>query len=287
MPTKKTIISIDRFQVFVECHGFDPSRASVVLVNGALATTTSFRQMTRFLREHFNVVLYDLPHSGQSRPHNTGLGMLSKEDEVGILTSLIDRFSINHVVSISWGGVANLLALSTRPSSLRSAVVGSFSPMMNKPMLEYVQGAKDFLEAGKYSQAAHLLNNTVGKHLPRLLKLYNHRYLTHRDESEAAQIRFHVDQILALDVNSYLENLKEIRVPVLFINGELDEYTSVADVRAMQNYIQDCDFVTVPNAGHFLEIENRAASDRVQQLVLDFLCHGKGSVPKEPSEGLV
>lgn len=279
MQVSQSVVSVDRFQVFVEHFKSDSSKPSVILVNGALATIASFRQMARSLTDHFNVLLYDLPHSGQSREHNAKLGLLSKDDEVAVLLGLIEQFCIHHVVSVSWGGVANLLALGKRPSGVRSAVVGSFSPTLNGPMRDYVDGARVLIDAKQYSKAAHLLNDTVGKHLPRLLKLYNYRYLTRIEEPEMTQIRFHVDQILGLDIASHRERLKAIEVPVLFINGELDAYTPASDVRAMTGFLRDCAFVTIPGAGHFLEVENRAASIRVQQTVLEFLRHGRS----EPS----
>ncbi|MEY4560733.1 MAG: hypothetical protein RLZZ618_10 [Pseudomonadota bacterium] len=268
------VIAVDRYKVFVELHGECTDRETVILVNGALATTTSFRQVTRFLRHHFNVVLYDLPYAGQSRAHNPGISTLSKEDEVVILLALIEHYAVEHVMSMSWGGVAALLAVSHRPPSVRSAAIGSFSPLMNGPMRNYVSRASELLAERRYADAAALLNNTVGQHLPRLLKMVNHRHISGLDESEFQQVHFHVKQVLELDVAAYVKQLARIEVPVLFVNGEIDEYTAVSDVRSMSQHIPHCRFAMVPGAGHFLELESRRASDIVQALVLEFLTQG-------------
>lgn len=271
MQAKTSIVSAGKFKLYVERHGDDADRETVILVNGALATTVSFRQAAKFLGEHYNVVLYDLPYAGQSRVHNAFRGLVTKDDEVDILVSLIDQFSVNHMISVSWGGIAALLAMSRRPRSLRSGVVNSFSPMMNGPMLDYVLRGKDHVDAGRYLDAANLLNSTVGKYLPRLLKVFNQRYLLSLDDAEVAQVRFHADQVLALNVAEYCDRLADIAVPVLFINGELDEYTSASDVRSIGDHVRHARFASVPEAGHFLELENRDICEQVRALVMAFL----------------
>lgn len=271
MTTRTEIVQTHGFNVYVERHGTDANRPTVLLVNGALSTTTSFRQTTRYLSEHFNVVLYDLPYAGQSRKHNGQLGLLTKDDEVNILCTLLDRYQAKHLMSMSWGGVAALLALSRRPASVRSAAIGSFSPTMNSAMLTYVLGAKAHLEAKNYVAGSELLNNTVGKYLPRLLKLYNRHFLSTLEVSEYAQAFFHIEQIVGLDVQRYVDRLRQIDVPVAFVNGELDEYTSPADVRSLRQCVARSSFVSIPGAGHFLELENKVAAARVRDEVFAFL----------------
>jgi rhamnosyltransferase subunit A len=288
MQKSSDIVDAAGFATYVEQHGADPARPTVILVNGALATTTSFRQTTRYLGEFFNVVLYDLPYAGQSKKHNKDIGLVTKDDEVEILAALIERYQVNHVISMSWGGVAAVLALSRQPPSVRSAVVASFSPVMNEAMLDYVVRAKQALDAGQLSQGADLLNNTVGKFLPRLLKLYNYRFLVTLDEPEYVQINFHIQQILGLEIQRYLQQLARITVPVLFLNGEKDEYTSPADVRLLADPLKSSRFATIPDAGHFLELESRTAYEQVRQQVCGFLCPGltvQASTPIELSLG--
>jgi pimeloyl-ACP methyl ester carboxylesterase len=267
------VVTVGKHRVAVQRIGNDPNHDNVILVNGALATTKSFRQVARSLCDDFNMLMYDLPYSGMSRPHNDSVGVLTKDDEAQILTDLIARYDVRHVCSMSWGGVANLLALSTRPKSVRNAIVASFSPRMNPAMREYVEGASRFLAADQVDQAADLLNRTVGRYLPRLLKLANHKHIVGLEKSELAQVHFHVRQLLALDVDAYLDKLSSIDVPVLFLNGREDAYTTEADVREFQTRIRDCHFASIPDAGHFLELEGRTIGERVRQVSLTFLRH--------------
>jgi rhamnosyltransferase subunit A len=260
-------------KVYVEHHRFDPSFETVILINGALATTTSFSQTVKYLKEHFNVVLFDLPYAGQSKEHNPVVEgeHLTKDDEVDILCHLMDRFRPDYLISISWGGVAALLALARGRSSVKRAVIGSFSPVLNAPMLDYINRAQSLLERSDRHGAAELLNSTVGKYLPRLLKLYNYRYLSGLPVEDCGQVAFHISQILALDSANYVEKLSSIRIPLLFVNGELDEYTSAQDVRALSHYIPHSEFVTVNKAGHFLDLEGKHSWGEVRRITNGFL----------------
>jgi len=273
MEVVNTIENVNgRFNLHVEHHIFDERFDTVILVNGALATTTSFRQTVKYLKSRFNVLLYDLPYSGQSRQHNTNDEQpLTKDDEVDILSELIERFRPSHLISISWGGVAALLALARSPRSVKKAVIGSFSPVLNDPMLDYIGRAQSFLQHHDQAGAANLLNSTVGKYLPRLLKLYNHRYLASLPVEDCARVAFHIRQILLLDADNYIEKLSAVRIPVLFVNGELDEYTAAADVRPLSRHIRRSEFVTIADTGHFLDLESGRAWNEISKLVNGFL----------------
>lgn len=137
MRRESLLVSVCKgLRVHVERVGQDPGRSTVMLVNGAMATTASFARTCKCLAEHFNVVLFDLPFAGQSRQHNPQRGLITKDDEVEILLALIERFEVNHLVSASWGGISTLLALSRNPRGIRSSVVMAFAPGLNQAMLD-------------------------------------------------------------------------------------------------------------------------------------------------------
>jgi rhamnosyltransferase subunit A len=257
--------------VHVERHVEGHGREVVILVNGALSTMESFRQTVKYLAPNFDVVLYDLPYYGKSSVHNPGGDLLSSADEVRILRGLIDRYQVDHIASISWGGVATLLALCERPASIRTATIASFSPLINPAMRAYITAAQQHLEAGNYSDAATLLNDTVGRYLPRLLRMYNHRYISNLTPSQYRQTIFHIRQMRSLPVQEYLERMRRIDVPVLFINGGLDDYTTTEDIRSMATYVAGARFETVPEAGHFLELEGKRNWERMRHVVTAFM----------------
>ncbi|MNI68024.1 Rhamnosyltransferase 1 subunit A [compost metagenome] len=64
---------------------------------------------------------------------------------------------------------------------------------------------------------------------------------------------------------------KKIDVPVLFLNGEWDEYTSADDARLFGNHVQHATFSTVEATGHFLDMEHKAACRDSRNALLGFL----------------
>ena len=271
MSVEKIIVRVfDTLNVHVERHLFHDDADSVILVNGALATTASFGQTIKYLGERYNVVCFDLPYAGQSRQHNPGQFLLTKDDEVAILLELIHRFRPKFLYSVSWGGLAALLALARGASSVQRAVIGSFSPFLNAAMMDYVTTAREHLHRDDKNAAAELLNNTVGQNLPGVLKSMNYRYLINLPEEERAQIKFHIDQILALRPDEYLPTLSNIRCEIKFINGTLDRHTPSDDIQKMANYIRHAQFSAIADTGHFLELEGRAQKAAVRGEIMAF-----------------
>ena len=264
-----------KYAIYVERIGNDPRRKTVLLVNGAMSTTVSFARTSRCLSQYFNVVMFDLPFAGRSRQHNPSQMLVTKEDEVQILLELINRFGVNHLVSASWGGISSLLALSHNPAPIESSVVMAFSPGLNQAMLEYVQRAQEMIDLDDKSAIGHLLNETVGKHLPPRLKASNHRHMASLASAEYIQARFHINQVMLLGNGNYLSRLNRIDSHVHFINGLWDEYTTVQDARGFRQHLRNCSFSSLEGVGHFLDLESRTAAERVHRVLLDHLLVGQ------------
>lgn len=159
MRPETAIIEIHgQYRIHTEFYGNPSAQQTIILVNGSLSTTASFAQTVKYLQPHCNVVLYDQPYAGQSKPHNENRTPISKECEARILLELIERFRADVVMSFSWGGVATLLALAQRPGRIRRAVVNSFSPQLNPAMLDYLHRGLDYLAACDRTQVGNLVN---------------------------------------------------------------------------------------------------------------------------------
>lgn len=261
------------YAVYVERIGNDPHKKTVLLVNGAMSTTASFARTSRCLAQYFNVVMFDLPFAGRSRPHNPAQMLVTKDDEIQILLKLVNHFEVNHLVSASWGGISTLLALSHNPPSIESSVVMAFAPSLNRAMLEYVERAQRLIDLDDKSAIGHLLNETVGKHLPPRLKASNHQHMASLASAEYDQARFHINQVMLLGNGNYLNRLNEIDSHVHFINGLWDEYTTAQDARGFRRHLSSCSFSSLEGVGHFLDLESRTAADHVHRALLrQLLC---------------
>jgi rhamnosyltransferase subunit A len=138
-------------------------------------------------------------------------------------------------------------------------------------MYTYMVNARRFLCDQDIPGGAQLLNSTVGKYLPRLLKVHNYQYLLSMVQGNEQQIMFHIDQIFELDQSKYIDHFTAIDVPVLFVNGALDEYTTTNDVRSLATHIKYSQFAVIPDAGHFLDLESsqaRRAAGEIERVFL-------------------
>jgi rhamnosyltransferase subunit A len=264
-----------KYSIYFEYYKKEGANKTAIMVNGALATTTSFSQSIRNLKDHVNIALFDLPFAGRSREHNTNTSsVLSKDDEVEILLYLIAHFEVNFMISASWGGVSSLLSLARRPPTIEKAVILSFSPVINDAMYSYMVNARSFLCNQDIPGGAQLLNSTVGKYLPRLLKAHNYKYLLSMVQGNEQQIMFHIDQIFQLDQSNYIDHFAAIDIPVLFVNGARDEYTTTEDVRSLATHIKYSQFAVIPDAGHFLDLESSQARRAAGEIERSFLFGG-------------
>ncbi len=260
-----------QFRVYTEFYRADAAEKTIILVNGSLATTASFAQTVRNLHPQFNVVLYDQPYAGKSKPHNVNATPLTKEAEGQILLELVDHFNAEHIMSFSWGGAAALVALAQRPQRIEKAVISSFSPIVNEHMRDYLERGVLHLSAHARYEVGNLVNDTIGKHLPPLFKRFNYRHVSSLETHEYDQMHFHINHVLNLDQNEYLNAAKNINVPVLFMNGEWDEYTAPADARLFERVVKDSTFTTIRATGHFLDMEHKAACRDSRFALLDYL----------------
>jgi rhamnosyltransferase subunit A len=258
-----------KHNIYLEHYKRDEFAKTIILVNGAFATTTSFSQTVRYLRDKVNVVLFDLPYAGRSKEHNDN-SIVTKEDEVAILDYLIDHFKVNYLLSVSWGGVSSLLSLARRPATIEKAIIASFSPVINPAMRDYMSGARDFLAAGDAANAALLLNNTVGRYLSSLVKSHNFNYLLQSVKGNEEQLIFHINQIFEFDQMQYMQQFSSIEIPVLFLNGELDEYTTADDAKLLAEHIAESEFTVVEKAGHFLDLESRQLWRTVSGIIREY-----------------
>ena len=260
-----------QYRVYTEFYRADAAEKTIILVNGSMATTASFAQTVKNLHPQFNVVAYDQPYAGKSKIHNRHEKPLTKDTEGQILLELIDHFAAEHVLSFSWGGAATLVALSQRPRRIEKAVISSFSPVINEPMRDYLERGSHYLGSRDGDRVGHLVNSTIGKHLPSLFKRFNYRHVSNLAEHEYGQMHFHINDVLSSDRQCYLRAAEKIDIPVLFMNGEWDEYTCADGARVFGNHVKHSSFSTLQATGHFLDMEHKSACQDSRNALLGFL----------------
>ena len=104
-----------------------------------------------------------------------------------------------------------------------------------------------------------------------MFKRFNYRHVSSLDTHEYAQMHFHIHQVLDHDLEKALSAAQAIDIPVLFINGEWDEYTTIADARQFSRHVRNSHFSEIRSAGHFLDMENKSACRDTRAALLGFL----------------
>lgn len=260
-----------RHNIHTEFYYNPAASQTILLVNGSLSTTSAFAQTLKYLLSKFNVVLFDQPYAGGSKAHNDHSHPLTSEEEAAILLGLIEHFQASLLMSFSWGGLPCLLALAQRPPLIKKAVIASLTPRINAPMRDYLQQGLQLFANNEREQIASLVNDSLGRHLPTLFKRYNHRHIRNLDEHEYAQMLFNIQRVLQADNLCYTKPCRNIEIPLLFINGQLDTHTSPADALGFADLVKNSQFRTLADAGHFLDMEHRNAWKQMRHELLEFL----------------
>ncbi|SDT96544.1 Pimeloyl-ACP methyl ester carboxylesterase [Pseudomonas pohangensis] len=278
MRAHTAILEINRqYKIHTEFYYNPAASQTILLVNGSLSTTAAFAQTLKYLLGQFNVVLYDQPYAGGSKAHNNHSQPLKSEEEAAILLSLIEHFQASLLMSFSWGGLPCLLALAQRPPLIEKAVIASFTPRINAAMRDYLQQGLQLFANNERDKIASLVNDNLGQHLPTLFKRYNHRHISSLDEHEYAQMLFNIQRVLQADNLCYTRPCRNIEIPLLFINGQRDIHTSPADALGFADLVQNSQFRTLADAGHFLDMEHRQAWKQMRHELLSFLSPASGT----------
>jgi rhamnosyltransferase subunit A len=261
------------------------SRGAILLINGAIATMATTRWAEKGLRE-YDLIGFDFPNMGASGALNPGIGVLSKEQEARIVLEIVDRFRPIHLISVSWGGTALLLALMENPPGIESAVVASYSLGLSDRLVELSRRLVEISLAGDRIGASEMILDGLAAHLsPGMKRLYE-AYFMSLDETQILYAIEQVRYVLEQRPDEHLESLSSLTVPMLFMNGELDLYTPPEAMRPIGAFVRNSTFNVVPGAGHFLATENRAAEAYVCRVLRGFLSGERHASSPAGSGGL-
>ena len=273
------------FRLHVEEHAASTAAnaKTIVLVNGAIATTRSSAWATALLR-HLRVVLYDAPHLGGSKKHNPQVcAPLSLQEEADMLLYILDHFRADYLASVSWGGLAALQALSTNPASVDRAVICSFSGRLSTRSRLLLEELLALVRRKDNSGAAALVNDTLGRYLPRRSKVANRIYLSALGQQERDHIAAHIERVLTLDLESFAPQLRAITAELLFINGQLDDFTDHAGAAELALLMKNARVAVLPDAGHFLAGEGHRKAEAISRLMHSFLAASRADLAALPA----
>jgi pimeloyl-ACP methyl ester carboxylesterase len=235
--------------------------APVVFLHAASGTCESWvHQLPAFTAAGYRCITYDRRGWGRSRPDLRGEQPGSVSDD---LHGLAEHLSLGrfHLAATAAGGIAGLDYALAHPERVRSLVVANS-----------IGGVQD----PAYLEVQHRIRPPEIQALPVELRELGPSYRgidpegTRRwiDIAQASRPQGAHGPGQPLQYPLTLARLESMRVPVLVLAGNADLLSPPALMRLLAAHIPNCQFVTVPEAGHAAFWEQPELWNR---LVLEFI----------------
>ncbi|AZA53882.1 alpha/beta fold hydrolase [Chryseobacterium sp. G0201] len=230
------IIDVQGKKLYIEYDNSFKNKPTIVFLHDSLGCTQLWRDFPAKLSEatQCNVLVYDRLGYGKSFP------MLSHEREnnymeleADLLSDLLKELSIDNAVLFghSDGGTIALIAASKYPQSVK-AVICEAGHIFVEDIT--VKGVSDAFEACKTNDLPERLAKYHGDKVPMIVKAWTEIWLSDRFKS------WNIEYLL-----------KNITSPLLFIQGETDEYGTLDQVEKTVSQVSgSSEKYIIPNVGH-------------------------------------
>ena len=241
-------------QLFVEHQHFNGNRPTLIFLHDSLGCTQLWRNFPHQMaaKTNFNWLSYDRLGYGKSDPMDTFVRPVNYlEKEADILIEIIDKLQIKNPVLFghSDGGSIALWAASKYPAKLKAIIVEAAHIFVED---ETLKGIKDAINIYKTTDLKQKLEKYHGDKVETIFKAWTEIWM--RDDFRNWSIE-HI--------------LHNIACPVLFIQGEKDEYGTLLQVeKTLEKMVSDAEKFIIPNIGH---TPHKVLPDLVLKRSADFL----------------
>ena len=230
------LIEVKGKKIYTEYHSLSKSRPTIVFLHDSLGCVQLWRNLPARIAEQaqYNVLVYDRIGYGKSEPMQTYERPTNyMELEADILNDLLTKLNINDAILFghSDGGTIALIAAAKYPEKIKGAICEAGHIFVEEVTLK---GVSEALEAYKTTDLSKRLQKYHGEKVEMLFKAWTETWL--RDDYRSWNIE-------------YL--LKNITCPLLFIQGDADEYGTLDQVeKTMSQVSGKAEKYIIPNVGH-------------------------------------
>ena len=245
--------------LFIEYHYNDDDKPTLVFLHDSLGCTQVWRDFPHHLAAatQCNLLIYDRLGYGKSesmltheRPNNY------MELEAGITNDILEHFDISDAILFghSDGGTIALLTAALYPNNIKAVIAEAAHIFVEDVTL---QGIYDAIEAFKTTNLPQRLEKYHGHHVETLFRAWTETW-TREDYRD-----WNIEHLL-----------KQITCPVLFIQGEKDEFGTLLQVdKTIEAVNGPKEKFILPNIGHSPhrdapEIVCKKASEFITQFIL-------------------
>jgi len=232
----QTEINITLDQLEIKRINNFPDRPTIVFLHDSLGCIKLWRDFPQKLASatQCNVLIYDRLGYGKSAPMSTHHRPKNyMELEVNILYQLLQKLEIESTILFghSDGGTIALLAASKFPNKFKAVIVEAAHIFVEELTLK---GINDIIESYKNTNLPERLAKYHGNKVETLFKAWTETW-TRSDYRD-------------WNIEHFLPN---ITCPLLFIQGETDEYGTLMQVEKTVNQVKGyAEKYIIPNVGH-------------------------------------
>ncbi|MBL6449347.1 alpha/beta hydrolase [Fulvivirga sp. 29W222] len=236
MAQRSTLININTQGLYVERNKDYPSRPTLVFLHDSLGCAQLWRDFPKILAEatQCNILVYDRLGYGKSDPMPTPERPVNyMELEADILNGLLIQLEIDNAILFghSDGGTIALHAASKYPKRIKAVICEAAHIFVEDVTL---QGIYDAMETYKTTNLPERLEKYHGNKVDTLFKAWTETW-TRSDYRD-----WNIEHCLP-----------KIGCPLLFIQGEADEYGSLQQVEKTINQVSGIsEKFIIPDVGH-------------------------------------
>ena len=244
-------LHVNNINLYYELHG-NPEKDTIVLTNGILMSTASWKFQIDELSKHFQGLVYDCRGMWQS---DHPVGQYTMEQHADDLSELLSALAIEsaHIAGISYGSEISMMFALKFPQQTKSLLVFDGVSQVD-PLLKAF--GDTWVAAADQKNAALLLKVTTPLNFSEEWIVKNQRILPLLEE-KYSQLDYDAFIRLMESFNNFniTNNLPDIHVPTLVAVGEKDILKTRSYSEKIAELIPNSEFFVVPGSGHAMCLE--------------------------------
>ena len=239
--------------IYYEVHG---QGEPLVLLNGIMMNTLSWAEHIPWLKDRYQVIVYDMRDQGQSARLEEGYDIsIHAEDLERLLRHL--NIQKTHLLGVSYGGQVALIFSLKFPHMVEKLVLSNTTPYVDQYLLSMGQ---------MWKRAARLYDGEAFFDLA-LIPIYSRSFYNHHYDWLANRRQLFRDFLTREWFDGFIRlassnegfdlrgEISNIEKKTLLIAAEEDVITPAGQMLEMNRAMKNSQFVSIPDTGHaaFLE----------------------------------
>ena len=237
----------------------------------------AWRPCIRYFSRDKSIVVFDLPGLGDAKILDDET-QVHIDEQIALLDEVIkETTNREHLVlcGASWGSMVACTYAARYPDRVDKLILGSFGLTLNDELREVIVQGQRLHDEERLDEVAHLILERFGQKVSGVYRAGIIRQFKDLSRQQAMTLYHHCTFVNSCEsVDEFIE-LKNISAKTLIINGEQDTIIDASDAKHAAELIPDAEFMLIPEAGHFLHIENSS----ILKIYEDF-------IEQPPSPGL-